>query len=114
MRLGSEGLVAPQPIDGAVTSRGDQPRRRVIRLALVRPAFGGDRERLLGGLLGEVKVTEEADQGGEDAAPLVAKDALDQDMPSTSGRTSTEPPSRRTGIRSASASATSTLGTSNT
>ena len=31
------------------------------------PALGGDRERLLGGFLGEVEVAEEADQAGEDA-----------------------------------------------
>ena len=33
----------------------------------------GDRKRLLGGLLGEVEVAEEADQVGQDAAPLVAE-----------------------------------------
>ena len=44
---------------------------------VARPALGGDRERLLGGLLGEVEVAEEADQGGEDAAPLVAEDLLE-------------------------------------
>jgi len=31
----------------------------------------------LGGFLGEVEIAEEADQGGEDAAPLVAKDLLE-------------------------------------
>jgi hypothetical protein len=41
------------------------------------PALGGDRKRLLGGFLGEVKVAEEADQGGEDPAPLVAEDPLE-------------------------------------
>ena len=41
------------------------------------PALGRDRERLLGGFLGEVEVAEEADQACEDAAPLVAEDLLE-------------------------------------
>jgi len=41
------------------------------------PALRGDRERLLVGFLGEVEVAEEADQAGEDAAPLVAEDLLE-------------------------------------
>jgi hypothetical protein len=32
----------------------------------------------LGGLLGKVEVAEEADQVGEDAAPLVAEDLVEQ------------------------------------
>jgi hypothetical protein len=47
-------------------------------LAIPRPAFGGSRESLLSGLLGEVEVAEEADQGGEDATPLIAEDVVDQ------------------------------------
>jgi hypothetical protein len=43
-----------------------------------RPALGGQREGLLSGFLGEVEIAEEADQAGEDAAPLVAKDLLEQ------------------------------------
>ena len=57
-----------------VTSHAPGLRRR----AVARPALGGDRERLLRGLLGEVEVAEEADQGGQHAAPLVAEDLLDQ------------------------------------
>ena len=72
---------------------------------VARPAFGGDRERLLGGLLGEVEVAEEADQGGEHAPPLLAEDLLDQRA--TSGRTSTAPPSRAAGIRAANSIAAS-------
>ena len=51
---------------------------RVVGRALARPALGGDRERLLRGLLGEIEVAEEADQGGEDATPLLAEDLLDR------------------------------------
>jgi hypothetical protein len=49
----------------------------VGRRPLPGPALGGRRERLLGGLLGEVEVAEEADEDGEDAAPLVAEDLLE-------------------------------------
>jgi hypothetical protein len=41
------------------------------------PALGGDRERLLRGFLGEVEVAEEADEGSEDAAPLLAERLLE-------------------------------------
>jgi hypothetical protein len=41
------------------------------------PALRGDREGLLGGLLSEVEVAEEADQAGEDMPPLVAEDPLE-------------------------------------
>jgi hypothetical protein len=49
----------------------------VVGHAVARPALGGDRERLLGGLLGEVEVAEEADQGGEDVAPPIAERLLE-------------------------------------
>jgi hypothetical protein len=39
--------------------------------------LGGDRERLLCGFLGQVKVAEKADQGGQDAAPFVAEDVVE-------------------------------------
>jgi hypothetical protein len=39
----------------------------------VRPSLGRDGERLLRGFLGEVEVAEDADQGRQDATPLVAK-----------------------------------------
>jgi hypothetical protein len=41
------------------------------------PPLGRDCERLLGGFLGEVEVAEEADQAGEDAAPLVPEGLLE-------------------------------------
>jgi hypothetical protein len=40
---------------------------------VARPALGRDRERVLRGLLGEVEVAEEADEGSEDASPLLAE-----------------------------------------
>ena len=66
--------------------------------ALARPALGGDRERLLRGFLGEVEVAEEADEGGEDAPPLVAEGLLEDRYRSTIGRTSTAPPMLAAGI----------------
>ena len=79
-----------------------------------RPALGSDRERLLSGVLGKVEIAEEADQESKDTTPLVAKDPLDQDDGSMIGRISTEPPRRRTGIRLAIPSTTSTSSTSKT
>jgi hypothetical protein len=48
-----------------------------VRRPVPGPALGGDRERLLGGFLGEVEVAEEADEGCEDASPLLAEDLLE-------------------------------------
>ena len=45
---------------------------------VARPPLGGDGKRLLGGLLGEVDIAEEADQRREDPAPLALEDLLDQ------------------------------------
>ena len=111
LRLGGERAVAADPVDRAVAGGGDQPGARVRRRAVAGPALGGGRERLLGGLLGEVEVAEEADQGGQDAAPLLAEDPLDQR--STTGRTSTAPPMRAAGIRAASSIAASRSSASN-
>jgi hypothetical protein len=66
--------IAPDAVDRTVASGGREPRARVGGRALAGPALGGGRERLLRGLLGEVEVAEEADQAGEQAPPLVAKD----------------------------------------
>ena len=56
-------------------------------------ALGGDGERLLRGVLGEVEVAEDADQGGQDAAPLLAEDLIERRYQYTSeGRISTAPP----------------------
>jgi hypothetical protein len=75
--------------------------------AVAWPPAGSDGERLLRGLLGEIEVAEEADQVGEDAAPLLSKDLLEQRYLSTSGRTSIAPPIRAAGIRAAISSAAS-------
>jgi hypothetical protein len=45
--------------------------------AVARPALRGDGEGLLRGFLGEIEVAEEADEGSEDAAPLLAEGLLE-------------------------------------
>jgi hypothetical protein len=50
----------------------------VLGRPLAGPPLRRGRERLLGGLLGEIDVAEEADQGREDPAPLPPEDLLDQ------------------------------------
>jgi hypothetical protein len=91
-RLRGEGAVASQAVDRAV-ARGDrEPGAGIGRRAVARPALGGVREGVLGGFLGQVEVAEVADQAGEDAAPLVAEDLLEQRYLSSTGRTSTAPP----------------------
>ncbi len=101
--------VAAKAVDAPVTSRGDQPGPRALRLALARPALRGDRERLLGSFLGEVEVAEEADQRSQDATPLVAKGPLDAYFAqyASLGRISIAPPSRAAGTRAASSIAAS-------
>ena len=88
-----EGALAADGVGGSVPSCGHQPGTRVVRHAVERPATGGDGERLLRGFLGEIKVAEETDQGGQDAAPLLAEDMLERRYQYTSeGRISTAPP----------------------
>ena len=73
----------------------------MVGQAVAGPALGGDGERLLSGLLGEVEVAEEADQRREDPAPRVAEDLVDRRSQSretrssgyhSTGRTSMAPP----------------------
>src|SRR6266540_491112 len=71
--LRGQGAVAADAVDREVARRGRQPGARVGGLTVARPALCGDREGALCGLLGEVEVAEEADQGCEDASPLVAE-----------------------------------------
>ena len=102
-----ERPIAAEAVDRAVAGGDRQPGARVGRRAVPGPALGRDRERLLRGVLGEIEVAEVADQAGDDAAPLVPKDLLEQRYLSTSGRTSIAPPIRAAGIRAASSSAAS-------
>ena len=112
-RLRRERAIAADPVDGAVPRGRDQPGDGIGGLAVARPALGGDRERVLGGFLGEVEVAEEADQRGEDAPPVIAEDLVEDRYHSTVGRTSTAPPRRAAGTRAASAIAASRSSASN-
>ncbi len=61
--------------------------------AVAWPPVGSDGERVLRGFLGEIEVAEEADQGGQDAPPFLAEDAIERRYQYTSeGRISTAPP----------------------
>ena len=93
------------PVDRTVASRHDQPATWIRRDPVARPPFRGSRERLLGGVLGEVKVAKEADQRSQHPAPLLTEYLLDQLYSSTTGRSSIAPPIRAAGIRAASPSA---------
>jgi hypothetical protein len=68
--------VAADAVDRPVARGCDEPRARVRRDAVAWPALGGNGERLLRGLLGEIEVAEEADQRCKDASPLVAENRL--------------------------------------
>jgi hypothetical protein len=76
-RLLRQDAAAADAVDRPVSRRGHEPRAWVLRRSVAWPALGGDRERLLSGLLGEVEVAEEADQVGEDTSPLVAEGLLE-------------------------------------
>ena len=102
-----ERAVAADAVDRAIPRRRHQPRPRARGRPVAWPALGRDRERLLRGLLGEVEVAEEADQGGEDATPLVAEGLVERPTTRPTGRTSTAPPRRAAGTREASSIAAS-------
>ena len=96
---------------------GDDPGARVRRDAVAGPALGGDRERLLDGVLGEVEVAERADQD-RDRAPELLPECLGDRVygclagTGISGRTSTAPysaPGQRAAIASASSSVSTSI-----
>ena len=111
--LRDQRAVAADAVDGSVARGRDQPRAGVGRDPVPWPALRGDRERLLRGFLGEVEVAEEADQGSEDASPLIAEDLFEDRYHSTIGRTSTAPPRRAAGTFAASSIAASRSSASN-
>jgi hypothetical protein len=114
--------ITADAVDRPVARGGHQPSAWVRGHPVARPALGSDRERLLGSLLGELEVAEEADQAGEDTPPLVAKDVREGPglarvgamvsgfgcrYHSTIGRTSIAPPMRAAGMRAANSIAAS-------
>ena len=111
--LRRERAIAADAVDRAVARRGHQPGAWIGWSPVAGPALGGDRERLLGGFLGELEVAEEADQVGENTSPVVAERLLEGHYHSTIGRTSTAPPMRAAGMREASSIAASRSSASN-
>src|ERR1700722_14290547 len=102
-QLGGEHAVTAQPVDRPVPRRRHQPRDRAVGHPLGRPAPGRDRERLRRRFLGKLEVAEVPDEQGEHPGPRVTEYLLkwgQNGFPST-GRISTVPPSRSTGIRAA-------------
>jgi hypothetical protein len=77
-QLGGERALTADPVDRSVTRGRDEPGAGVLGSSVARPALGRDRERVLGGLLGELEVAEKADQVREDAPPLIPEYLLDQ------------------------------------
>lgn len=59
---------ASNRIDGAEAAGRNEPGARVVRDAALGPLLGGGGEGLLQGILGELKIAKQADEGGEDAA----------------------------------------------
>jgi hypothetical protein len=72
-----ERAIPADPVDRTVPRRRHEPGARVVGRAVSRPTLGCDRESLLSGLLGQLEAAEEADQGGEDTAPFVAEDLVE-------------------------------------
>ncbi len=105
--LRRERAVAADPVDRAVSRGRHEPGAWVVRRPVARPARRGDREGLLGCLLGEVEVAEEADQGRDDPPPFVAEDPVECVYHASIGRISIAPPIRPAGIRAASSIAAS-------
>ena len=67
-------LLATDPVERLVAGHRGQPAARVGRQALDGPALGGDDQRLAGGVLGQVEVTETTGQAGHHTAVLGAED----------------------------------------
>src|SRR5207244_6288280 len=77
LRLARERALPADAVDRAVARGRDQPGDRIVRRAVARPALECGRDRVLKGVLCELEVAEDADQGCEDAAPLLAEDGFE-------------------------------------
>jgi hypothetical protein len=77
LRLSPQRRIAAHAVDRAVACDRHEPSRRIRRNAVARPPLERDSGRILEDVLGEVEVAENADQGGEDAAVLLAEELLE-------------------------------------
>ena len=62
---------APEPVHGLAPGRRHQPSRRIVGDPRLGPAHRGRHPGVLQCLLGQVEVAENADEPGEDPAPVV-------------------------------------------
>jgi hypothetical protein len=83
--------VAAQPVDRAPPRRRGDPAARVGWQAVPRPAAKRHRERVLHGVLGDLDLPEEPDQGGHGPAGLLAEDPADRGLPDGAGALAHEP-----------------------
>src|SRR4051812_21963542 len=114
LQLPPQRPVAADPVDRAVARGRHDPPGGIRRDAAGRPLVERDHVRVLQRVLGELEVAEDADQGREDAAVLLAEDGLDYAPASgktITGRTSIEP-CAADGILAAHSSASSSESTS--
>ena len=72
-----EAFLAPDTVDRFVPRRLDNPGAWKLRDAGNPPLIYGCGKRFLGRLFGEVEVTDQADQDGDDPAPIGAVHGLD-------------------------------------
>src|SRR6185312_4918132 len=77
LRLARERLLPADAVDRRVPGRRDDPRTRVARHPVARPALGRPDEGVLHRVLGEVEVTEDAAEDRDRAGTLVAVGAGD-------------------------------------
>jgi hypothetical protein len=69
--------LAPQPIDGPISCRGDDPRSRILRDAARRPGAKSVEECLLYRLFSKIEVAEDADKGRDRPSLLLPEQAVD-------------------------------------
>jgi hypothetical protein len=77
LRLAGERPLATDSIQRAVSRGDDDPGRRIRGNAVMRPPEERRLEGVLKRVLGELEVTEDANQGRKDARTLLAEDAVD-------------------------------------
>jgi hypothetical protein len=73
---GVESRAPAYAVDGLETTGRDEPRARIVRYTIARPLLQRRLEGIVQRLFGDVEITEQADQRGEDTARLRAVDGF--------------------------------------
>src|SRR5690606_25772417 len=73
---GLESGLTPDLVDGFKPARGNEPCSRMRRNAIFDPLLQSDPEGIMHGIFGEVKVTDQANQGGQHLARFFAIDLV--------------------------------------